>query len=356
MDRNEIWEQEVNSLLSWYDRNKRELPWRENITPYSVWVSEIMLQQTRVEAVKPYYYRFLSELPDIHALANAPEDQLLKLWEGLGYYSRVRNLQIAARQIEEEFHGEFPNTQKEILSLKGIGSYTAGAVGSICFQNKEPAVDGNVLRIYERLLGVYEEISLATTKKMVEEDLRKIMPESRPGDFNQAMMELGATVCIPNGEPKCSECPWKAYCYAHLNQAWKELPVKKKKPKRRIEKKTVMLLRCQDRIGIRKRNEKGLLAGLWEFPNVEGQLTLKKVKDYLEKEGYEIERIEKLPSGKHIFSHVEWQMNGYSVEVAEYPRENDILYVEWQDYVERYAIPAAFDIYKKWLSENKNKI
>ena len=349
-----MWEQAVSCLLSWYDKNKRDLPWRERPAPYPVWVSEIMLQQTRVEAVKPYYYRFLSELPDIASLANAPEGQLMKLWEGLGYYSRVRNLQTAAKQVQEEFQGVFPDKTEDILSLKGIGSYTAGAIGSICFGNPTPAVDGNVLRIYERLLGWYEDIGKASTKKMVEQELAKVIPMDRPGDFNQAMMELGAVVCIPNGKPWCQQCPWEKLCYAKKHDAWNELPVKKPKPKRRIEKRTVFVLCKEDEIGLRKRKEKGLLAGLWEFPNEEGTMTPSKAKAYLEQMGFAIEHMEKIASGKHIFSHVEWHMTGYYGKVKKVStNEHGIQFVDWESYVEEYAVPAAFDIYKKWLNENR---
>lgn len=194
-------------LLKWYDKNKRILPWRDKDNAYYTWVSEIMLQQTRVEAVKPYFARFIQELPDVAALAAAPEERIVKLWEGLGYYSRVRNMQKAAIQVMEEYDGRIPEDFETLLSLKGIGRYTAGAIASIAYGKKVPAVDGNVLRVYTRLTENHEDIMKQSVRKAVENELTERMPKDRPGDFNQAMMELGAVVCVPNGTAKCEECP-----------------------------------------------------------------------------------------------------------------------------------------------------
>ena len=206
-------------LLKWYDKNKRTLPWRDKNNAYYTWVSEIMLQQTRVEAVKPYFQRFIRELPDVASLAAAPEERIVKLWEGLGYYSRVRNMQKAAIRVMEEYNGKIPEDFETLLSLKGIGRYTAGAISSIAYGHKVPAVDGNVLRVYSRLTESREDIMKQSVRKSVEEQLKEIMPEDRPGDFNQAMMEIGAVVCVPNGKAKCEECPLGRFCLARKHHA-----------------------------------------------------------------------------------------------------------------------------------------
>ena len=248
----------VEPLLEWFDSNKRELPWRDDPKPYYVWVSEIMLQQTRVEAVKGYFSRFLGELPTIEALSNAPEDKLMKLWEGLGYYNRARNLQKAAKVVMEQYGGELPASYEELLKLPGIGSYTAGAVSSIAFQLAEPAVDGNVLRVCKRVAGSFDDVTKDKVKKELEQDIRRIIPVDRPGDYNQALMELGAMVCIPNGKPLCEQCPVSHLCEANRKNLWEQIPVKPAKKARKIEKRTILLLEYQDRIAIRKRGKKAL--------------------------------------------------------------------------------------------------
>ena len=237
-------------LIAWYDEAKRDLPWRKDVTPYRVWLSEIMLQQTRVEAGKDYFLRFTAELPEVEDLANVPDDQLMKLWEGLGYYNRARNLKKAAGIIVEKYSGELPSTYEELLELPGIGPYTAGAISSIAFGRQHPAVDGNVLRVVMRLLGRYDDIAKDSTKKDVEAALLEVMTvgtsHERPGDFNQSLMELGATVCIPNGQPHCEDCPWKDDCVALTKGIQMELPVKQTKKKRRIEEKKVLILRDEE--------------------------------------------------------------------------------------------------------------
>ena len=253
-------------LLTWYDKSRRSLPWREEPTPYRVWVSEIMLQQTRVEAVKPYFARFMERLPDIEALAEVDDDELLKLCEGLGYYSRSRIFKSVVQQIVTEYGGEMPSDYRELLKLKGIGSYTAGAVSSIAFKQPNPAVDGNVLRVIARLLEDDSDISDQSVKKRVEDDLRPVMPKDRPGDFNQALMELGATVCLPNGAPKCSNCPWQEFCLVGLHGTWQQYPQKAEKKARTSEDKTILVIRTSRQVVLRKRPKKGLLAGLYEFP------------------------------------------------------------------------------------------
>ena len=244
------------SLLHWYDYNKRILPWRENKDPYRIWISEIMLQQTRVEAVKPYFDRFMEVLPTVYDLAKVDDDRLMKLWEGLGYYNRARNLKAAAQTIVEEYGGQLPADYDKLLSLKGIGMYTAGAIGSIAFELQVPAVDGNVLRVISRITEDRQDIMKQSVRRQIEENLLGIMPE----DFNQALIELGATVCVPNGQPLCDQCPWDTVCKAYKEDLIDQLPVKTPKKARRIEHKTVFLLECGEQIAIHKRGDKGLLA------------------------------------------------------------------------------------------------
>ncbi|MBQ9119875.1 MAG: DNA/RNA nuclease SfsA, partial [Lachnospiraceae bacterium] len=294
-----------NPLLAWYDNNRRILPWREDPKPYRVWVSEIMLQQTRVEAVKPYFERFMKSLPDIEALAAAEEEVLLKLWEGLGYYNRVRNLQKAAIQIMEDYDGHMPDTYEELLKLKGIGSYTAGAISSIAFKRPVPAVDGNVLRVISRIRADERLITDAKVKSAVEEDLKLVMPIDRPGDFNQAMMEIGACVCIPNGEPHCRECPLQEICKAHAEGCELQYPKKAAKKQRRIEEKTILVIRDENKAALKKRGDKGLLAGMYEFPSMEGYKTAEEVTAYLSANGIRTLRIQPLEEAKHIFTHKE---------------------------------------------------
>ena len=337
-------------LLAWYDSGRRILPWREEPTPYHVWVSEIMLQQTRVEAVKPYYDRFMTSLSDIKELAEAEEEKLLKLWEGLGYYNRVRNLNKAARIIMEEHGGKMPSSYEELLKLPGIGSYTAGAIASIAYGRKVPAVDGNVLRVLARLRMDERDIMQQSVKKQVEEELFLSMPSDRPGDFNQALMELGATVCLPNGAPKCDVCPWKELCLAHAEGREQEFPVKSAKKARTIEKKTILLLRDENKAALKKRPEKGLLAGMYEFPWVEGHLTDDEVLSYLQKIGLSAIHIKPLADSKHIFTHKEWHMKGYAVrvdELSDQKGESDFIYVDAREAVETYPIPSAFAAYLK---------
>lgn len=307
----------IEDLVTWFRKNARELPWRSNPKPYYVWVSEIMLQQTRVEAVKEYFKRFITELPDIKSLAEAPEEKLLKLWEGLGYYNRVRNLQKAAITIMEQYEGELPADYKKLLSLSGIGSYTAGAIGSIAYGIPIPAVDGNVLRVTKRISGSYDDITKASIKKELEEDLLAIMPKEKPGDFNQALMELGAMVCIPNGKPLCEKCPVRQHCIGFQKNIMMELPVKPPKKARKVEEKTVFVIEYQNKYALHKRAEKGLLAKLWELPNVESKWSIEKLEQWLEENGIEEYELELLGDAKHIFSHIEWHMLGYAIRIAE---------------------------------------
>lgn len=343
-------------LLDWYDKNRRMLPWREVVSPYRVWISEIMLQQTRVEAVKSYFQRFIASLPDIKALAEVEEERLLKLWEGLGYYNRARNLKKAAITVMEEYGGAMPADYDQLLSLAGIGSYTAGAISSIAFGIKRPAVDGNVLRVLARLRTDRGKITDAKVKREVEKDLLEIMPADRPGDFNQAMMEIGACVCIPNGAPLCEKCPLGHLCRAHCEGVEDQFPVRDEKRARSIEKKTVLIVRNADRAVIRKRPGKGLLAGLYELPWLEGHVSRREVMEFLKKNGIEPLQIKKLNSARHIFTHKEWDMIAYWVRVDELepkrPGEatSDWIYIHPEETKERFPIPSAFAAYMNYLS------
>lgn len=330
-------------LLKWYDQNARVLPWREDPLPYRVWVSEIMLQQTRVEAVKPYFDRFMIELPDIYALAEASEDRLLKLWEGLGYYSRVRNLQKAAKIIVEKYHGELPQDHEKLCELPGIGEYTAGAIASIAYQLPYPAVDGNVLRVFSRLLCCYDNLLEPIHKKKVITQIKEILPR-RVGDFNQALMELGATICRPNGAPLCESCPISSICLAYQNGVQEELPIKPAKIARKQEKRTVLLIFYQDTILLRQRPEKGLLAKLWEFPNESGWLTKAEFEDYIAQNEWSVSKIWKLAGHKHVFTHLEWHLKGYALVLDKKPDGNFISLSELQ---REYSIPNAFLSYLK---------
>ena len=343
----------VDPLVDWYRENRRALPWREQKNAYYTWVSEIMLQQTRVEAVKPYFQRFISELPDPAALAACPEEKLLKLWEGLGYYNRVRNMQQAAQTVVEEYGGKLPADYRKLLSLKGIGNYTAGAIASIACGIPVPAVDGNVLRVVSRIKESRQDIMKQSVRREIEEELQKIMPAACPGDFNQALMELGALVCVPNGEPKCKECPAAFCCGAYLHGTTGEIPVKGAKKERRVEERTVLVIQDGRMTAIHRRPAKGLLAGLYELPNIEGKLTREQVLDKVRELELEPLFIRELESAKHIFSHVEWRMTGYLVRVSslEQKKNNRLIFTEKNQVEKQYAIPSAFRAYVKYIKE-----
>lgn len=356
----------VPALLSWFFSHARVLPWREQPTPYRVWVSEIMLQQTRVEAVKPYFERFMRELPDLPALAKAEEDKLLKLWEGLGYYSRVRNLNKSAKLVMEEHGGELPDDYQKLLNLPGIGSYTAGAVASIAFGRKVPAVDGNVLRVISRVLASREDISDAATKKAMEQLLGEVMPADAPGDFNQALMEVGATVCIPRGEPLCDQCPFYTLCLSRRDGLTGEIPVKKAAKARRIEERTVYLVTDGQRVLVRKRPEKGLLAGLYEFPNALGWVDEAEVEAIVDAgevgkiAGSHVTAVEEVGDAVHIFSHVEWRMKGYllrvpSTVIDKAGKNGQYIAADRTELENRCAIPNAFKCYTEKITEELEK-
>ncbi len=351
-------------LLSWFSENQRQLEWRMNPLPYYVWVSEIMLQQTRVEAVKPYFSRFIEALPDIKSLSECPEDKLLKLWEGLGYYSRVRNMKKAAAIICGQMNGELPGDPKILESLPGIGPYTAGAIASIAYHYPVPAVDGNVLRVLSRICGSTECIDDPAVKKDYEEKIRRLL-ESRsdvdPALFNQAMMELGALVCLPNGSPECGRCPLREICRAHYEGTADSIPVRKTKKPRRIEERTVLVVRDSQYTVIRRRPSKGLLAGLYELPNFEGHLSVSEALSEAGKIGLFALRILPLPDERHVFSHVEWHMQGYLVLTEEIDPgliKDPYFAVEPLRTQEEYPVPAAFARYAAYLDiyVGKNKI
>lgn len=343
-------EEIAEPLLAWYDGNARLLPWRENPSPYRVWVSEIMLQQTRVEAVKPYFERFTAELPDIRALAACPEDRLLKLWEGLGYYNRARNMQKAAQTVMERYGGSMPGDYEALLGLPGIGRYTAGAIASIAFGIPVPAVDGNVLRVLSRVTMCADDILKQSVKNRWEKDIRAIMPQGRPGDFNQSLMELGAVVCTPNGMPKCGQCPLGYLCMARKENKILDFPKKAQKKPRKVEQRTVLVIREGDRTAIHKRPQRGLLAGLYELPNLEGHLSQDEVLAYLKGRNLLPIRIQNLGEAKHIFSHVEWHMIGYLIRVEELTggETEEFIFVEPEKKEAEYPIPSAFGAYMKY--------
>ena len=304
-------------LLACYGSRARSLPWRDDPKPYRVWISEIMLQQTRVEAVKPYFERFMKAFPGVRDLAGAEDDHLMKMWEGLGYYNRARNLKAAARMVMEEYGGCLPASFEELIKLPGIGSYTAGAIASIAFGIPMPAVDGNVLRVISRVLGDRGDIRKASVKAGMEQELKAVMPAGNASSYNQGLIEIGALVCIPGGEPRCGECPLASLCLTRRNGWWKEIPYKSPNKARKIEEKTVFIIEYQDKVAIRKRPMNGLLAGLYEFPNACGHPDADAIPSVLGMAPLWIKSITPLPAAKHVFSHVEWHMTGYRVVLDE---------------------------------------
>ena len=334
-----LFEKLPSALLPWYEASKRDLLWRKTREPYRVWLSEIMLQQTRVEAVKGYYARFLEALPTVEALANCDDEQLHKLWEGLGYYSRVRNLKKAAQEIMEKYAGHFPQSYEEVLALPGIGDYTAGAVCSICFDAPTPAVDGNVLRVASRLLDDVTPIDLPVQKKKIRDALQEIYP-AQAGDFTQALMELGATLCGPNKKPECETCPCQAFCLGYAHGTAEKLPVKSPKKARRTEEKTVFIFRCDGKYALKKREDTGLLAGLWQFPDVPGKLSLEDAMDAARKLGLQITGVRRQIERSHIFTHIRWDMTGYYFDVKNLTE--DLSWMTTEEITQKAALPTAY--------------
>ena len=337
----------VQPLLDWYSLNRRHLPWREEVSAYRTWVSEIMLQQTRVNAMIPYFERFMAAFPTVEALAGAEESRLLKLWEGLGYYSRARNLQKSAKIIVDTYGGQFPQTYEEIIALPGIGDYTAGAILSIAFHQPVPAVDGNVLRVAARVTGDEGNVLDTKVRKDFRERMTEIMPAEQSGAFNQALMDLGATVCLPNGTPLCEECPARDFCNAYATGRQKELPVRQKNTEKRIEQKTVFLLRRGTEIALRQRPDTGLLAKLWEYPHTEGILDESSAAAQLAEWGILPHNWCKSVRFKHEFTHIRWEMVGYILDI-EGIGPTDWVWVK-REHRHNYAIPSAFErLTREW--------
>jgi len=325
------------ALLTWYQNNHRRLPWREDRNPYHIWVSEIMLQQTRVEAVRGYYTRFLETLPTIEDLAGADDELLHKLWEGLGYYSRVRNLKKAAQVIVREHNGVFPQKHKDVLALPGIGPYTAGAICSIAFGQLTPAVDGNVLRVIARLTDDDTPVDTPSFKAEAEKRLARIYPEEA-GDFTQALMELGATVCGPNRAPDCAVCPCFGFCKGKHRA--EDLPVRLPKRAKREEERTVFIIVYNDRFALTKRPEKGLLAGLWQFPDVPGIYSGQAAADRAGELGFSVNGILREVEKNHIFTHICWKMRGIYLQAS---KETDgYQWLTEEEIRNRAALPTAY--------------
>ena len=329
----------VDVLLAWYEKNKRTLPWRGDPTPYETWVSEIMLQQTRVETVKPYFARWTAAFPTVFELAKADEETVLKLWEGLGYYSRARNLHKAAKVVVEEYGGELPKDKKQLQKLPGIGAYTAGAILSIAFGEREPAVDGNVLRVVSRLLADPFDITDVKVREKVADMLRPLMPEKRTSDFTQAMFEIGALVCLPDEDYRCEECPLTGFCAAYRKNRQDDFPVKPIKKAKKEENITVFVLRYGGKYALRRRPDKGLLAGLYELPNERGFLSVEEAKKLYPG------KIKKLPAATHVFTHVVWRMIGYEIDLTTAP--SNVFFATAEEIEGKYSLPSAFSAYKK---------
>lgn len=332
-------------LLQWYQEHARDLPWRRSPTPYRVWVSEIMLQQTRVGAVLGYFANFMTAFPTVQDLAAAPEDQLMKLWQGLGYYSRARNLQKAARQIVADHGGIFPTEYQDIRALAGVGDYTAAAIASICYGQPVPAVDGNLLRVAARVMGDAADITTTQGKRHFTAALQKVIPLDLPGQFNQAMMDLGATVCLPNGAPLCAQCPAADFCRAHGEGRERELPVRPAKKPRRVEEREVFLIFCQGKVALRRRPAKGLLAGLWEYPN-----ELAPAADFPAAWGLPGEGAF-AGAGKHIFTHVEWRMTARRWYLTDPALPAGWVWAGREDLARDYPIPSAFAPFQQVVQE-----
>lgn len=347
--------EEANQIIEWYCSHKRHLPWRDTNNPYHIWISEIMLQQTRIEAVKPKYESFMQSLSDIPSLAHCDDDALMRLWEGLGYYSRARNLKKCAIILVEQYNSQLPMEYNELIKLPGIGPYTAGAIGSIAFDQAVPAIDGNVLRILARRFAIKEDIRLDTTKETLQNTIQYLYEEPQTKDFyrnfNQGLMELGETICMPNGVPHCNECPLKNTCKANKDEQWKTIPYRSKLKDRKIIERTLLIIRDGDSFLLHKRNSTGLLANLYEFLGVDQFISEKEALKEVEKLGLVPMKISHLPSSKHLFTHLEWDMHAYEIQVAEIetlPSENCIIANKKE--LASLAIPSAFKKYIDWYS------
>jgi len=334
----------AEDLLAWYDSQKRDLPWRINKDPYRIWVSEIMLQQTRVETVKPYYHNFMSKFPTVEALADAPEEEVLKAWEGLGYYSRARNLQAGAREVKEIYGGRVPDTPEEISRIKGIGPYTTGAILSIAYNKPEPAVDGNVMRVFSRLLLMEDDIAKQATRVKMEHLVRQTIPPGRAGDFNQAIMELGALICVPK-KPHCLTCPVFDYCLARKEGVQDQLPIKgKAKPPRPVQLLAAVVIQ-NDQLLINKRPEQGLLAGLWEFPMIEDKSNGDQeafLQEFLvEQYGIDAEVKDRFTHVQHTFSHLHWELDVFLCDYLDGQLTASSAQFVFREQLADYAFPVA---------------
>ena len=356
MERTEILKAAVPPLIEWYERNRRtDLPWRKEVTPYRVWISEIMLQQTRIETVIPYYVRFLRRLPDASSLADVPDDELMKLWEGLGYYSRARNLKKAAGIVVAEYGGDLPRTAEQLKRLPGIGDYTAGAIASIACGEPAPAVDGNVLRVIARLTESAEDVTKEKTKKAAAEQLRQVYPSGRTaGLLTEGLMELGETVCIPNGTPQCGRCPWNALCLCRKHGTEAFYPVRAEKRERRAENMTVLLLERQGTFALARRLPSGLLAGLWQLPNVSGEMTQEEVLRTVGSLGLIPEDCRPAGRSRHLFTHVEWRMTGWHVLCRDAGKtaDNGLFWFTPEEIRTEVALPSAFRYWREKITEN----
>lgn len=339
------------AVLPWYEKSRRDLPWRRDREPYHVWLSEIMLQQTRVEAVKGYYARFLEALPTIRDLASCPEDRLQKLWEGLGYYSRVRNLKKAAQVICQEYGGRFPDSYEAVRGLPGIGPYTAGAICSIVYEMPTPAVDGNVLRVGARLWDDPTPVDSPAQREKITKALAEVYPAGRCGDLTQALMELGATVCLPNGAPRCEGCPVRDLCLGYSNGTARSLPVKQPKREKRREDRTVFVFRREGEYALKKRPGRGLLAGMWEFPNVEGHLTPEEALAQAEAWDLRPRDLGRVVERDHVFTHIVWKLRCYYLDCGS-PGEG-FAWFTGAELESQAALPTAFRQF--WQIEQESK-
>ncbi len=327
-------------LCAWYKIHHRDLPFRQTRDPYAIWVSEIMAQQTRIDSMLPYYQRWMERWPTVQALAEAPIEEVLQVWQGLGYYNRARKLHEGAKVVVERYQGVLPADIEQLRSIPGIGFYTAGAIGSIAYGLRAPAVDGNVLRVAARLDNDFTPITDAKFKRQTRERFAALMPSDRPGDLNQSLMELGATVCLPNGAPRCDDCPIQHLCEGFHRGNAAVLPLRAAKKARRVENRTVLVVRCGQLVGLRQRPKKGLLAGLWELPSLDGHLSPDELRAALTEMGWSVRKLLSLRPAKHIFTHVEWHMNGVYVELdAPAPALTFVTPAELRD---AYALPSAF--------------
>ncbi|AQY51431.1 DNA glycosylase [Listeria weihenstephanensis] len=355
------WKQEKivtfrTALIDWYEKNKRVLPWRENTEPYRIWVSEIMLQQTKVDTVMPYFERFMTWFPTMQDFTEAPEERILKAWEGLGYYSRVRNLQAAMKTVVEEMDGVVPDNLTDILELKGVGPYTAGAVLSIAYERPEPAVDGNVMRVISRVLEIDDDIMKQKTRKKFEAALYELIDPEKPGEFNQGLMEIGALVCTPK-KPMCLVCPLQEFCEAHKAGEEELYPVKIKKTKvKKMYLSSAIVQTGADQFIIEQRPDTGLLANLWQFPTVEQSDNQEALKlAFLQKYGMELQiKPEPITHVKHIFSHLVWEVDVFAAQAITTQPVDLKLKTVTKEEMGHLAFPVPYQ--KMWQAFQKGEI